>query len=151
MKKIYLAVLLMFSANMIFAQMVKNPVTLTSSVKKVADKTYEVTIAANIQPGWHMYSMTTPEGGPIPTAVDFAKNPLVTPQGNVKEVGKMEQKFEPLFGVDVKQFSNNVKFVQTFKTRANVKTSMDVAVKYMVCDDHQCLPPSTKKLTVALK
>lgn len=151
MKKLFLALFLIFTANALFAQIVKNPVSWTSSVKKLGDKTYEVTLVANIEDGWHMYSQSTPSGGPIPTKVTFSKNPLVVTEGSVKEKGKLEQRHEPLFGVDVKQYSNKVEFSQVVKTKAKVNTSLEVAVQFMVCDDHQCLPPSTKKMTVALK
>lgn len=150
MKRILLAALFLFSANVLFAQIVKNPVNWSSSVKKIGDKTYQVILVADIDQGWHMYSQSTPEGGPIPTKVTITKNPLIVTEGSFKEKGKMEQKFEPLFGVDVKQYSDKVEYSQVIKTKANINTSMEVAVQFMVCDDHQCLPPSTKKLTVAL-
>lgn len=150
MKKFFTAVLLLMVSNILFAQIVKNPVQWAVSSKKIADKTYEVRISATIPDGWHIYSQNTPEGGPVPTEITFTKNPLVIPQGKVKEVGKMEKHFEPLFNVDVLQYSDKVDFVQVVKLKANVKTKVDVAVEFMVCDDKQCLPPSTKKLTVAL-
>ena len=31
----------------------------------------------NIEPGWHLYSLTTPPGGPIPTTIKLADNPAV--------------------------------------------------------------------------
>ncbi len=71
-------------------------------------------------------------------------------EGKAKEVGKLEKHNEPLFGVDVKQFSNTVDFVQLVKLKAPVKTSVNVAVEFMVCNDRQCLPPSTRKFSVAL-
>lgn len=151
MKKLITASFLLLFATFASAQMVKNPVSWTATSKKVADKTYEIHLTANLPDGWHIYSQTTPDGGPVPTEITFTKNPLVTLDGKVKEVGKLEQRFEPLFNVDVKQFSNKVNFVQTVKLKANVKTSVEVAVDFMVCDDEQCLPPSTKKFTVALK
>ena len=151
MKKLITAAFLLLFSNFLFAQMVSNPVSWTVSSKKTADKTYEIHLTANIQNGWHTYSQTTPEGGPVPTNISFTKNPLVTLEGPAKEVGKMQQHHEPLFGVDVKQFSDKVDFVQTVKLKANVKTSVDVAVEFMTCNDKQCLPPSTKKFTVALK
>ncbi len=92
----------------------------------------------------------TPDGGPIPTSITFTKNPLVIVEGKAREVGKLEKHHEPLFGVDVKQFSNTVDFVQLVQLKAPVKTSMNVAVEFMVCNDKQCLPPSTKKFSVAL-
>lgn len=151
MKKLFTAFLFLLGAQFVSAQMVKNPVEWSATAKKVADKTYEIHITANMPAGWHIYSQNTPKGGPEPTKVTFVKNPLVTLSGDVKEKGKLESHFEPLFGVDVKQYSNTVNFVQTVKLKANVNTSVDASVYYMVCDDQQCLPPSTKKFSVALK
>jgi hypothetical protein len=150
MKKIIpIAFLLLFS-NILFAQ-IQNPVEWTATTKKISDKVYEVHLTANIDKGWHIYSQTTPEGGPIPTSLTFTKNPLLTVEGKAKEVGKMEKHNEQIFGVYEKHFSNSVDFVQLLKLKAPVKTSVNVAVEFMVCNDKQCLPPSTKKFSVALK
>lgn len=148
-KNIPIAILLLCS-NFLFAQ-IQNPVTWSTNSKKIDGKTYEVHVTAKIDKGWHIYSQTTAEGGPIPTSFTFTKNPLVIVEGKVKEIGKLEKHIEPLFqNIEVKQFSNNVDFVQTVKLKAPVKTSVDVAVEFMVCNDKQCLPPSTKKFSVAL-
>ena len=150
MKRILTATIFLLVSNILLAQ-IQNPVNWTATAKKIADKTYEIRLTANINNGWHIYSQTTPDGGPVPTSISFTKNPLFQLQGTAKEVGKLEQHNEPLFGVDVKQFSNKVDFVQVIKLKANVKTSADVAVEFMVCNDKQCLPPATKKFSVALK
>lgn len=148
-KNIFFAALLLIS-NLLFAQ-IQNPVSWTATSKKINDKTYEIHLIADIGQGWHTYSQTTPDGGPVPTSITFTKNPLITLEGKTKEVGKLEQHNEPLFGVDVKQFSNHVDFVQIVKLKTPVKTSVGVAVEFMVCNDKQCLPPSTRKFTIALK
>jgi DsbC/DsbD-like thiol-disulfide interchange protein len=149
MKRIVTLGILLVISNILFAQ-IQNPVEWTVSSKKIADKTYEIHLTAIINKGWHVYSQTTPDGGPVPTSISFTKNPLLIFQGNPKEVGKLEKHNEPLFGVDVKQFSDKVDFVQVVKLKAQVKTSVDAAVEYMVCNDKQCLPPSTKKFSIAL-
>jgi thiol:disulfide interchange protein DsbD len=56
-----------------------------------------------------------------------------------------------LFGVDVKQFSNKVDFVQTVKIKGKAKTVLNGSVEFMTCNDHECLPPKTQKFSVALK
>ena len=150
MKKLILLPFLILFANLLFAQ-IQNPVAWTATSKKIADKTYEVRLTANMQKGWHIYSQTTPEGGPIPTQITFTKNPLLIIKGKAKEIGRLQQHNEPLFAVDVKQFSDKVDFVQILNLKANVKTSVDMSVEFMVCNDKQCLPPATKKFTVALK
>lgn len=151
MKKFITAGFLLLFSNLLFAQIVQNPVSWTATSKKISDKTYEIHLTANISKGWHIYSQNTPEGGPIPTNITFTLNPLIQLQGKAREVGKLEQKNEPLFGVDVKQFSNKVDFVQLVKLKANVNTSAKVAVEFMVCNDRQCLPPSTRTFSLALK
>ncbi len=127
------------------------PIVWSFSAKKVADKTYEVRISATLTGEWHVYSQTTPAGGPTPTDITFASNPLVTLDGGTKEVGKLEEHFEPLFGVIVKQFSEKVEFVQKVKLKAAVKTSINGSVSFMVCNDEQCMPPARQAFSVSLK
>jgi thiol:disulfide interchange protein DsbD len=150
MKRILLAACLLFSAGLLFAQ-TENPVSWSASARKTADRTYEIHLEASIKPGWHIYSQTTPEGGPIPTSISFRSNPLLSTEGGTKEVGNLEKHFEPLFGVDVKQFSDKVSFVQTVKLKASAKTSLHADVKFMVCNDKQCLPPKTIPFEIPLK
>lgn len=130
---------------------IQNPVKWSFSAKKLSAGNYEVHLKAEIQTGWHIYSQTTPEGGPVPTAITFSKNPLITLTGSLKEVGKMEQHREPLFGVDVKQFSSKVDFVQIVKIKNNVLTNAIGTVEYMVCNDKQCLPPKKVEFSISLK
>ena len=121
MKKIFLAFILSILAATGFSQ-VKNPVKWSFTSKKINESTFEVTLTATVETAWHIYSQSTPEGGPSATVIEFTKNPLIELEGAVTEVGKLEQKFEPLFGVDVKQYSNKVVFVQTVKRKSKAKT-----------------------------
>src|SRR5665213_2023043 len=125
-----LFILLVLSA---FSQ--QSPLKWNYSAKKIGDKTYEIHITAALENGWHTYSESTPEGGPLPTTISFTKNPLLVMMGKIKEDGKMQQKFEEVFGIDVKYFSDKVDFVQVVKLKHNVKTSVNGTVEYMVCTD----------------
>ena len=151
MKKLLFASFLLLSSNFLFAQIVRNPVSWTATSKKIGDKTYEIHLTANIENAWHIYSQSTPEGGPVPTNITFTKNPLIIKQGTTKEVGKLQQHHEPLFGVDVKQYSNKVDFVQVVKLKANAKTNISGSVEYQTCDDKKCLPPKTVNFSIAIK
>lgn len=149
MKKMIFLVCIVAIPFLITAQ-VKEPVNWYFTSKKIADKTYEVHLTVSIQAGWHTYSPTTPDGGPVPTTVKFANNPLITVDGKLKEIGKLEKKNEPLFGVEVKQYSNKVDFVQIVKVKGVVSTSVKGTIEYMVCNDKQCLPPVTKDFLIPL-
>jgi DsbC/DsbD-like thiol-disulfide interchange protein len=133
------------------AAQIQQPVKWNYQLKKLTANTYEVHIAATIAKGWHIYSQTTPDGGPVPTSISFSKNPLLELTGTTREDGKLEQRHEPLFGVDVKQYSNTVKFVQTIKVKAKVKTAVTGTVEFMVCNDRECLPPATNKFSLAIQ
>ncbi len=146
---IFFAILSIFTISA-FAQ-IKTPVTWSFTAKKIDAKTYEIHLTANIEKDWHVYSQTTPAGGPVATSINFTKNPLIIIDGSAKEIGKLEQHMEPLFGVDVKQFSNSIDFVQKVKLKAPVKTQISGTVEFMVCNDRECLPPTEKKFSIALK
>ena len=150
MRKITLLILLLAAGFVADAQ-IQNPVKWNYKLKKLNATTYEVHITATIDKDWHIYSQTTPDGGPLPTIIKFTKNPLVTLSGAAKEVGKLEQRHEELFGVDVKQFSNSVNFVQLIKLKAAVKTSVVGTVEFMVCNDSQCLPPTTNRFSLSIQ
>ena len=150
MKKTAIMIMLLIAGFFASAQ-IQNPVKWNYKLKKINAGTYEVHITATIDKGWHLYSQTTPDGGPVPTTISFSKNPLITLVGAAKEVGKLEQRHEELFGVDVKQFSNSVNFVQTIKVKAAVKTAVTGTVEFMVCNDRECLPPTTNKFSLSIQ
>jgi len=119
--------------------------------KKLAEKKYEVKLTALVKNPWHIYSTTTPDGGPLPTKISFAKNPLTAFDGKLKEVGKLETHFEEVFDVDTKYFNNKVEFVQVVNLKGNAKTNLTGTVEFMACNDKECLPPKSIPFSIALK
>ncbi len=132
------------------AQAQGKPYNWTYSAKKISGNEYELHFQVDINSPWHTYSQFTPDGGPVPTKFSFTKNPLYTLDGAVKENGNMVQKHESVFNVDVKYFSGKVDFVQRVKLKTSAKTNFSGSVEFMVCNDQQCLPPSTQKFSIAL-
>lgn len=123
-------------------------VNWTNSVKKIADKTYEIHMTAVIGGGWHMYAQNTGVDGPIPTTFKFTKSPLLTLEGPAKETGKLIKKFESAWNGNVNYYENSVDFVQVVKLKSNAKTALTGQVEFMVCNDHECLPPATVDIKV---
>ena len=129
----------------------KEPVEWKFTAKKISATTYEIYLTAKIEEDWHIYSQSTPAGGPIPTSISFLKNPLVTLSGPIREAGKLEKRFERLFGVEVMQFSDKVDFIQTVTVKPNVKTALTGTLQYMTCNDEECIPARQIKFSVPLK
>lgn len=150
MKKMLLALSFVTIAIASFGQM-ENPVSWNYEAKKKTADTYEIVITANVEHPWHIYSQSTPKGGPLPTKVTFKANPVLTKNGAVKEVGKQEKMHDKNFGVDVLSYSDKVQWVQTVKVKGGIKTSVSGTVEYMVCDDSHCLPPVKKSFDLKLQ
>lgn len=121
------------------------------SAKKLAANKYELRITANPPAGWHIYSQTTPDGGPLPTAITFNKNPLVTIAGTPKEAGKIITYYDKNFKVNVKYFESKAEFVQVVTVKGKVKTNITGQVESMICNDRTCMPPATEQFTIALQ
>lgn len=141
MKKIMLFSLAVMTATLAMAQS-STQVRWTYTTKKIAAKTYEVHMTATIGGDFHMYAQNVGGDGPIPTSFKFTKSPLFTLEGPVREVGKMVKKFETAWNHDVNYYEGTVDFVQVVKLKTSAKTALAGQVEFMVCDDHQCLPPS---------
>jgi opacity protein-like surface antigen len=140
MKKIA-AVLVLAIMGMAASAQVKQAVTWTFSAKKIADKTYEVHMTANISGKYHMYAQKNSDAV-VPVSFTFTKNPLLALQGGVKEVGKLVSKYEAMFKTKVNYYEGKVDFVQVVKTKVAAPVSVKGTLNYMVCDDRQCLPPT---------
>jgi thiol:disulfide interchange protein DsbD len=85
MKKIFLALFIMLVALQSQSQKLA-PVKWAYQAVKTGEKQYNIIITANVDAPWHIYSQFVKKG-PVPTTVQFAKNPLVLITGTTKEVG----------------------------------------------------------------
>ncbi|HYH14346.1 MAG TPA: protein-disulfide reductase DsbD domain-containing protein [Flavisolibacter sp.] len=149
MKKLAFVLALFMLGNVAFAQ---SPVSWAFTSKKISDQVYEIHMTATIQPGWHLYSQKQPEDAIAqPTSFVFNKNPLLSFDGNVKEIGKLEKYRDDKLDVSANQYSNKVNFIQTVKLKGKAKTAVTGKLEFQTCDDEKCLPPKTQNFTIALK
>lgn len=147
---------LLFAGTFILAALIGNaqlnPVTWSFTAKKTGDKTYEIHMKATIQDKWHLFSQSQPDDAvAMPTSFNFTPNPLLSTEGKIKEVGKMEVAKDAVLGISANQYANTVDFVQKVKLKGKVKTSFSGTVEYQTCDDKKCLPPKTVRYSVTLE
>jgi hypothetical protein len=146
MKKTILFGLAVLTGSLVMAQSSKE-VSWSYTAKKISDKVYEVHMTATIGGNYHMYALNAGEG-PISTSFTWTKSPLVTPVGDIKEVGQLVVKNEPAWGHNVRYYEKTVDFVQTVQLKSKVKTNLAGKVEFMVCNDTQCLPPADVEIKV---
>jgi len=149
-RKIIFSLVLIFGSNLLNAQL--NPVSWSFVSKKISEKTYELHLTATMQPGWHLYSQVQPEDAvAIPTGFKLNNNPLITLDGKIKEIGKMEKFHDAKLDISANQYAEKVDFVQVVKLKSNVKTNITGSVEYQTCDDKKCLPPKTVTFSIPVK
>jgi thiol:disulfide interchange protein DsbD len=143
MKKITILAMLISSIN-VFSQIL-NPVNWSTSVLKISETEYELIATANIDPNWHLYSQEVPEDGPIPTSFTFDGNKNYLKKGNtLEDPGHTID--DPIFEMKIKYFENKAEFKQRIKVKTTEAFQIHGTVRFMVCDDTRCLPPTEKDL-----
>ena len=100
----------------------------------------DLVLHAEIDKGWHLYSIVPTKGeGPVPTTIT-AKAPL-TLAGKVSE-SKPITKLDPNFGLVVNFFEDTADFTVPVKLGADPKQGA-IAVRFQLCNDRTCIPPTT--------
>lgn len=148
MKKLitFLILIVAFSSN---AQVLK-PVKWTTAVNKISDTEYELVATATIDKGWHLYSQTVPEDGPIATSFTFEGNTNYLKKGNTSE-DKGHTVQDPVFDMEITYFDTKANFKQRIKLKGKVPFVVKGTVEFMVCDDSRCLPPTEVDLVFNVK
>ncbi|MFI2742475.1 protein-disulfide reductase DsbD domain-containing protein, partial [Zhouia sp. PK063] len=149
MKKLRILILLLLATHVGNSQIL-DPVSWSGIVNKNADETYSLVMKAQIEAGWHLYSQKSyGDEGPIPTTFTFLKaKETYQLQGKTAEEKGIE-KHDETFDMDIKYFEDHATFTQKIQLLSSLN-SIAVEVNYMVCNDHQCLPPETKTIHFVL-
>lgn len=128
------------------------PVKWSFSSKAVGEGEYEFLATATIEKGWSMPSMKSDPDGPPPVEFVLEKSDAkVTAVGEMIEVGKKKEGYDPLFDVIVSKFIESpVSFKQRFSSDDPNPVLKGYFV-YTVCDDEKCLPPTDVEFAIDLK
>lgn len=147
MKKLLVVLAVLFAAGA-HAQ-IFTPVKWSYASKKTSPTEATVLIRATIDEGWHIYSQTVKEGGPIKTSFKFPVSKEYTLVGKTIEPTPLTR-YEKSFSMNVSFFENSVTFQQKIKLKAG-KATVKGKLEYMTCNDQRCLPPEDLDFTVEVK
>ena len=128
----------------------KDHITWKFESKKKLGNEYDIVITDMVDKPWHIYSQSSGKEGPIPSSFAFKKNPLIALVGKVTEKGTAMKSYDDLFKTTVIYYNNTVVFTQNIKLKGNVKTTFSGTVDYMLCDDKECTPPTSKPFEIKL-
>ncbi len=104
-------------------------------------------LKADIQPGWHLYSPTTPPGGPIITRISLPDQPAVADYQVYRP--QPVRKLDPNFQIDTETYTGSATFLiyASMKELGAQSSDISAAVRYQACSDVKCLPPVKKTAT----
>jgi len=136
-----------FKANL-HAQIL-HPVKWSYASKIISGTSAILYFKADIEDGWHIYSVNQRSGGPLKTSFTYVKPKDYTLIGTPLEPTPLTH-FDQTFGINVLYFTNTVTFRQKVKI-INKNIMVKGKLRYMACNDHQCLSPEELDFNIRLK
>lgn len=131
----------------------ENPIkwTLTVESAKQPIKTgdqFVANLTAQIEEGWHLYSLDEIPNGPRPTRIALSAEQPFELAGEIEQPVPIV-KYDENFGVETQYYEESVTFSLPIKSLSSAKagkTNLTVQTRYQVCNERLCLPP--KSVTV---
>ena len=117
-------------------------------------ETVKFKIHVKLQPGWHIYAASMPDlpAGPRPTRIEItapAGAELVDMQPDRDPIVKFEEAFQ----LQTEYFEDSVTWTVTVRLPSNLsgRAKLEGKLKYQLCTETQCLPPSTHEFSLPLQ
>ena len=150
MKKGVILILVLLSCVLGMSAQILKPVTWSFSNKQITDTEFELLLTAKIDNNWHIYSQFIGEGGPVATSFKFTHSPDYELIGKVTESPKPQKVYEKAFEMEVAFFEKKAVFIQKVKLKPPF-AKVNGSLKFMACNNTQCLPPEDISFAFELK
>jgi thiol:disulfide interchange protein DsbD len=135
MKQLQFFICLLFVHLSAFSQ-IQEPVKWKSFINDSG----EIIFSTNIHPGWHLYTIDMPLGGPTPTSFIFEALKGAELVGKTTTLTATTTQFDDLFGMNVSWYKENPTFTQKLKITNPEQFSIKGYIDYMTCNDESCIP-----------
>lgn len=139
-KAIALVAALLIGSVATFAQAPEATAKWSVSSKAVSDNVFELTLKANIEDGWHIYTI---DNAYNPIVIDFADSPEYSLEGTLNQVT------EPTEFKGEKVFFDSVTITQLVRLTGS-EAMVTGEVSWSGCDDRFCAAPETWGFSVPL-
>ena len=121
---------------------IQEPVKFKTEWKALSDTLAEIVFTGSIDAGWHVYSTDLPEGGPVSATFNVDKLAGAETVGRLEARGKVVERMDPLFGMQVKYFEGSqAVFAQKIRLTGGLY-EVTGYLQYGACNDENCLPPT---------
>lgn len=119
-------------------------------VEMLCDTLGEVIVKAVPSQGWHLYGIELPDGGPVPTTIDFDGSRGVLFTDSLTYDITPVTVHDTMFDLDITWWDKPVTFRRQFKISEPSEASISAKITSMACNDETCTPPAVTNLSVQL-
>lgn len=126
---------------------------ISYSTEKVNKNHFEIVMRITIPQDFHMYSFDQVAGGPLASNVTFeVPDGIEKVGGLVIRSGKLEEFYDDIFGINIRQFSNHTTWIQEFVVTKDIEPcEIKGTYSYQLCkDDGYCLNPFPEEFSIAI-
>jgi DsbC/DsbD-like thiol-disulfide interchange protein len=113
--------------------------------------TVKVEVTADVAPGWHLYALTQPKGGPNPLKIAVAKGQPFEIKASAITAPAPDVTKDANFDLETQQYDGKVVFtvpVSAAKTAPAGHQKVPIEITFQACGNGICLRPFTQTLPV---
>ena len=113
---------------------------------------FNVKLLAEVQDGWHFYSLKPLAEGPIPTRIWIAEGQPFSLAGAVQSPDPQVMQ-DPSFGMEVELYEGEAVFTLPVRVAPGAPPGaqkLAVSASYQSCNNKLCLPPKTVKVELPI-
>ncbi|MDE5688644.1 MAG: protein-disulfide reductase DsbD N-terminal domain-containing protein [Paramuribaculum sp.] len=129
-----------------------DPIRWQVTVKMTSATEGTAVFKARITPGWHLYGLKLPQGGPKATVIDASASTGIKFRGELKADRQPLKVHDSMFDLDLTWWDADIAFRRSFKVTDPANARIAGTINYMGCNDQTCSPPKSqtfdKKITL---
>ncbi|MDR2086125.1 MAG: thioredoxin family protein [Dysgonamonadaceae bacterium] len=99
----------------------------------------EILFATTIEPGWHIYDIALPPGGPNPTTFIFEEVKGAKLAGKTYTLTKLHTEYDNIFEMEISWYAADPVFIQKLEITDAEHFAVSGYVDYMSCNDETCI------------
>lgn len=145
MNRLFVMVFGLMLSLVALAQAPEAPVRWQVTVRMTSATEGTAVFKARLQPGWHLYGMQLPQGGPKPTVIDLAASKGVKFTSPLKPDREPLTVHDKMFGIDLNWWDSDIVIRRKFTVTDPSDARIAGKITYMGCNDQTCSPPSDFK------
>lgn len=115
-----------------------DPVKWTYTIENVNGNQFELVFNAAIDKGFHLYSLSIPQDGPLPTEFSFETSSAYRLEDKMTEGNNGIKAMDEIFKMEITYFEEKASFRQKIVSKEKQFT-VSGTIAYMVCNDQGCV------------